>query len=63
MKKKEHSSHLIKRMLGYIAYRKQLTYRYNLKDLISYRKYQDKVLKEEGLYDWDCTLKDGEDEL
>ena len=63
MKKKEHSNHLIKRMLGYMAYRKQLYYRYNLKDLMSYRKYQDKVLKEEGFYDLDVTLKDGLDEL
>jgi hypothetical protein len=63
MKKKESNNHLIKRMLGYLAYRKQKTYRYNLKDLISYRKYQDSVLKEEGFYDWDVTLKDGLDEL
>lgn len=50
-------------MLGYMGYRKQLYYRYNLKDLMSYRKYQDKVLREEGFYDWDVTLKDGLDEL
>lgn len=50
-------------MLGYLTYREQITYRYNLKDLMSYRSYQDKILKEEGFYDWDVTLKDGLEEL
>lgn len=62
-KKKEYFWHQVKRMLGYLTYREQITYRYNLKDLMSYRSYQDKILKEEGFYDWDVTLKDGLEEL
>ena len=62
-KKKETFNHKVKRMCGYLIYREQMTYRYNLKDLMEYRKYQDKILKEEGFYDWDVTLKDGLEDL
>lgn len=65
-KKKENFNHKMKRMSGYLKYRKYITYKYNLYDLLSYKKLQDKAhqwLKEEGFYDWDCTLTDGEDEL
>ena len=61
--KREHFNSKMKRVGGYLKYRKYKNYRYNLKDLLSYRKLQDKYLKEEGFYDWDCTLTDGEDEL
>ena len=66
MKKKEYFEHHYKRTSGYLKYRKYKFYRYNMKDLLSYKKLQDKAeqwLKEEGFYDFDETLKDGEDEL
>lgn len=61
--KREHFNSKLKRVSGYLKYRKYINYKYNLKDLLSHRKSQDKTLREEGFYDWDCTLKDGEDEL
>lgn len=65
-KKKEHPAHYFKRTSGYLKFRRYKYYKYNMKDFLSYKKLQDKAhqwLKEEGFYDWDCTLTDGEDEL
>lgn len=52
MKKKESNNHLIKRMLCYMAYRKQMTYRYNLKDLMSYKATQERIMKRELCWNW-----------
>lgn len=62
-KKKEYFKHQFKRMFGYLVYREQETYRYNLKDLMEYQKLQDIVLKDEDFSDLDATLMDRDNEL
>lgn len=51
-KKNEHFNHQVKRMCGYLTYRKQMTYRYNLKDLMSYKATQERIMKREGCWGW-----------
>ena len=51
-KKKESNGHLLKRLVGCLECRKQTTYKLTLKDLMSYKNYQEKIMKAEGCWGW-----------
>ena len=63
MKKKEHLNSYIKRIGGYLYFRRYYNYKYSMHDLISYTRLQERVLKEEDFSEWDVTLKDGLEDL